>query len=74
MSRLSLAGEVPLYRGDMEADLLTVSRNRLVETITGGLSAPSRMQAPDTLRTSDKTLFIVWLIPLCGLASLHTAN
>jgi len=38
--------EVPLYQGDMEADLRIVSRNRLAETITGGLSWPGKMDCP----------------------------
>lgn len=38
--------EVPLYRGDMDADLRVVSRNRLAATITGGLSYPSKMPCP----------------------------
>jgi hypothetical protein len=38
--------EVPLYRGDMEADLRVVARNRLAETITGGLSFTSKMPCP----------------------------
>lgn len=38
--------EVPLYDGDMEADLRIVSRNKLAETITGGLSFPSKMPCP----------------------------
>src|ERR1043165_8714434 len=37
---LPIAGEVPLYQGEMETDLLFVSRNRLAEQITGGLSYP----------------------------------
>jgi hypothetical protein len=38
--------EVPLYAGDMEADLRVVSRHRLAETITGGLSKPGKMPCP----------------------------
>jgi hypothetical protein len=37
---------VPLYRGDIEADLRLVARNRLAETITGGLSLTSKMPCP----------------------------
>jgi len=40
------APEVPLYRGNMEADLRVVTRNRLAETITGGLAYPSKMDCP----------------------------
>src|SRR4051812_38711745 len=48
MARLSLplASEIPLYQGDMQADLQVVSRNRLAEMITGGLSAPGKMPCP----------------------------
>jgi hypothetical protein len=38
--------DIPLYAGDMVTDLRTVSRNRLAETITGGLSFPSKMPCP----------------------------
>lgn len=38
--------EIPLYQGDMAKDLLAVSRNRLAEEITGGLSFPSKMPCP----------------------------
>ncbi|MCI0457803.1 MAG: hypothetical protein L0Z62_12615 [Gemmataceae bacterium] len=38
--------EVPLYRGDMDRDLRVVSRDRLAERITGGLSFPSKMPCP----------------------------
>jgi hypothetical protein len=38
--------EVPLYAGDMEADLRLVARDRLAERITGGLSFPSKMPCP----------------------------
>lgn len=38
--------EIPLYTGDMVADLQVVSRNKLAETITGGLSFPSKMPCP----------------------------
>ena len=38
--------EIPLYAGDMVTDLQIVSRNRLAETITGGLSFPSKMPCP----------------------------
>jgi Gene product 88 len=37
---------VPLYRGDMEADLRVVSHNRAAETITGGLSLTGKMPCP----------------------------
>jgi hypothetical protein len=37
---------VPLYRGDVETDLRLVARNRLAETITGGLSLTSKMPCP----------------------------
>ena len=43
---LPIAGEVPLYQGEMETDLLFVSRNRLAEQITGGLSYPGKMDCP----------------------------
>src|SRR5947207_15588532 len=39
-------GDVPLYQGDLEADLRIGSRNRLAETITGGLSFTSKMPCP----------------------------
>jgi hypothetical protein len=38
--------EVPLYAGDLEADLKLVSRNRLAETVTGGLSLTTKMPCP----------------------------
>ncbi len=38
--------EVPLYLGDVVADLRVVSRNRLAEVITGGLSFPTKMPCP----------------------------
>src|SRR4051794_4047939 len=38
--------EIPLYRGSIEEDLLVVSRDRLAERITGGLSWPSKMPCP----------------------------
>jgi hypothetical protein len=38
--------EIPLYEGDLKADLHLVSRNRLAEQITGGLSYPSKMDCP----------------------------
>jgi hypothetical protein len=37
---------VPLYDGDMTTDLHIVSRNRLAETITGGLSITTKMPCP----------------------------
>lgn len=37
---------MPLYEGDIEADLHLVARNRLAETITGGLSLTSKMPCP----------------------------
>src|SRR5690348_16275129 len=44
------AREVPLYTGhltgQLEEHLRTVSRNRLAETITGGLSYPGKMPCP----------------------------
>lgn len=40
------APEVPLYTGEMETDLRTVSRHRCAEQITGGLSFPSKMPCP----------------------------
>ena len=40
---MSRAREIPFYTGDPDADLCTVSRNGLAETITGGLSNPSKM-------------------------------
>ena len=43
---LPIAGDIPLYQGDMEKDLQLVSRNRLAEMITGGLSYPSKMDCP----------------------------
>ena len=43
MPSLPLAGEIPQYDGDMEADLQQVSQNRLAEKITGGLSRPGKM-------------------------------
>jgi hypothetical protein len=51
LSRLSLplAGEereIPLYQSDIEKDLQLVSRNKLAEKITGGLSWPSKMPCP----------------------------
>jgi len=38
--------EVPLYAGDIEEDLQTVSRARLAEQITGGLSITQKMPCP----------------------------
>jgi hypothetical protein len=38
--------EIPLYEGDVEADLQVVARNRLAEGITGGLSWPSKLPCP----------------------------
>src|SRR5438128_369123 len=38
--------EVPLYTGNVEKDLRRVSRNRLAERITGGLSWPGKMPCP----------------------------
>lgn len=48
LSRISLplVGGVPLYRGDVEADLRVVGRHRLAEEITGGLSFTSKMPCP----------------------------
>lgn len=48
MPRLSLpvADEVPLYEGNLEADLAIVSRNQLAEQITGGLSLTTKMPCP----------------------------
>src|SRR5207253_2204665 len=43
---LPTAGDIPLYASDLEEDLTTVSRNRLAETITGGLSMISKMPCP----------------------------
>lgn len=45
---LPLAGEpqIPLYDGDLNADLAIVSRNRLAEQITGGLSMTQKMPSP----------------------------
>jgi hypothetical protein len=45
MARRSLpvVSEIPLYEGDMEADLKLVSRNQLADRITGGLAKPSKM-------------------------------
>lgn len=43
---LPLAGDIPLYAGDMEADLAVVSRDRQAEKITGGLSFTSKMPCP----------------------------
>jgi hypothetical protein len=40
------APEIPLYDGDMEADLALVGRNRLADRITGGLSFTSKMPCP----------------------------
>jgi hypothetical protein len=37
---------VPLYIGDLEADLKMVSANQLAEKITGGLSITSKMPCP----------------------------
>lgn len=37
---------MPLYQGDVEADLRLVARNRLAETITGGFSHPGKMPCP----------------------------
>jgi hypothetical protein len=38
--------EVPRYAGNMIEDLRVVARNRLAETITGGLSLTAKMPAP----------------------------
>lgn len=38
--------EIPLYAGNMEADLPTVGRNHLAEQITGGLSITEKMPCP----------------------------
>lgn len=48
ISRISLplAGDHPLYQGNLEADLQLVSRNRLAEKITGGLAWPGKMPCP----------------------------
>jgi hypothetical protein len=43
---LPLCGEFPLYQGNLEADLKAVSRNRLAEQITGGLSRTEKMPCP----------------------------
>lgn len=43
---LPLASGTPLYRGDLEADLKVVSRRRLADEITGGLSWPSKLPCP----------------------------
>lgn len=37
---------IPLYQGDLDADLRTVSRNRLAEQITGGLTLTTKMPCP----------------------------
>lgn len=44
--RLPLADDVPLYEGNLDADLPVVARNRLAEQITGGLSLTSKMPCP----------------------------
>lgn len=38
--------EVPLYAGCLDDDLVTVSRNKLAEKITGGVSITSKMPCP----------------------------
>lgn len=38
--------EMPLYRGDITTDLRIVSRNRLAEQITGGLSRTTKLPCP----------------------------
>lgn len=38
--------EVPLYEGDIDADLAVVGRNRLADRITGGLSLTTKMPCP----------------------------
>ena len=43
---LPLVPGIPLYRGSVEDDLAVVSRNRLADEITGGLSRPSKMPGP----------------------------
>src|SRR6516225_1349830 len=43
---LPLVGGIPLYRGDLEADLKVVARHHLAEHVTGGLSWPSKMPCP----------------------------
>jgi hypothetical protein len=40
------AGDIPLYEGHLDADLKLVSRNRLAEKITGGLSITQKMPCP----------------------------
>lgn len=48
LSRISLplVAGTPLYRGDVNEDILLVGRRGLAEEITGGLSHPSRMPCP----------------------------
>jgi hypothetical protein len=43
---LPLVPGIPLYRGSVEDDLAVVSRNRLADEITGGLSRPGKMPGP----------------------------
>lgn len=61
---LPLAGEVPRYQGNLDADLRTVSRNRLAERITGGLALTTKMPCPS------------WGIPAtrCRIGSLLAAK
>ncbi len=40
------AGDIPLYEGDIDEDLKLVSRNRLAEKLTGGLSLTTDMPCP----------------------------
>jgi hypothetical protein len=48
LSRLALplVGGIPLYRGDVDADIRVVARHHLAEDITAGLSWPSKMPGP----------------------------
>lgn len=43
---LPLTSEIPLYEGNLDEDLLTVSRNREADRITGGLSITTKMPCP----------------------------
>lgn len=46
LASATLPQAVPLYAGDVEADLRIVSRHKMAQEITGGLSRPSKMPCP----------------------------
>ena len=46
LASATLPQAVPIYMGDMAADLRIVSRHEMAREITGGLSRPSKMPCP----------------------------